>query len=292
MAEIQKLSDWRDKIRYSPEGPQHHVLVDTGSYRSVLVGLEAGAKIPPHPSSDATYHVLQGSGWMLIDGERHPIQGGTTMVVPAGVERGMEAETRLAFLGSHGGHGAPATNDGHASHSGKNRPRVMMLMFALMAVSMLVVMVGLMQIGASPMAMMFSGFGNMGLGVWGTMLVPMLGLLGMLIMMVFMGRMMLKGSGMMGMGKSSAQHSAMMHQRHGAASESIDPSLQSATFSIPGISCGGCKQTIEGRVGELEGVATVLVNVENRKAVIRYASPATPEKIEMLLSEIGYPAAV
>ena len=49
-----------------------------------------------------------------------------------------------------------------------------MVMFGLMTIFMLVVMVGLMQIGASPMAMMLSSFGNMGAGIWGAMLVPML----------------------------------------------------------------------------------------------------------------------
>lgn len=108
MTEVKFLSDWKSIIEYSPDGPKHHVLADTNSYRAVLVGVDAGGKIPPHPSTDATYHFLEGSGWMIVDGERYPVSAGTTIVVPAKAERGIEAETRLAFLGSHGGHGTQA----------------------------------------------------------------------------------------------------------------------------------------------------------------------------------------
>jgi quercetin dioxygenase-like cupin family protein len=44
------------------------------------------------------YHILEGSGWMFVDGERWPVSPGATIVMPDGTVRGMEAETRLAFL--------------------------------------------------------------------------------------------------------------------------------------------------------------------------------------------------
>ena len=105
MAEVKNLTDWKSLVEYSPDGPKHHVLADTDSYRAVFVGIEKGGKIPPHPSTDATYHFLEGSGWMVVDDERYPVSPGTTIVVPAMAKRGIEAATRLAFLGSHGGHG-------------------------------------------------------------------------------------------------------------------------------------------------------------------------------------------
>ena len=37
---------------------------------------------------------------MIVDGERLAIRPGATVVVPEGAVRGVEAETRLAFLGS------------------------------------------------------------------------------------------------------------------------------------------------------------------------------------------------
>ena len=35
---------------------------------------------------------------MIVDGQRFAVTAGATLVVPQGAERGMEAETRLAFL--------------------------------------------------------------------------------------------------------------------------------------------------------------------------------------------------
>lgn len=280
MSEVKNVEDWTSVVEYSPSGPKHHVLADTDSYRAVLVGIEAGGKIPPHPSTDATYHFLEGTGLMIVDGERYPISAGSTMVVPANAERGMEAETRLAFLGSHGGHGKETSPQHTRSAYNSRRP---MWMFGIMALSMLIVMVGLWQIGASPMAMMFSGFGNMGLGVWGTMLLPMLGLLGMFVMMFFMYRTM---SGM-SRGKGMHDHASMMGKNTNIEAEQTDG--EHVTYTIPAISCDGCKETIEKKVRELEGVSSVQVDVDNQQAEIEYEAPATRAGIESYLAEIGYP---
>ena len=97
------VSDWKEKVDYSPEGPQPQPLIATDKLKSVLVGLESGQKIPSHPAPTAVYHFLDGSGWMIVDGERFPVQAGATIVVPEGAARGVEAETKLAFLGTHSG---------------------------------------------------------------------------------------------------------------------------------------------------------------------------------------------
>lgn len=90
--------DWKEKIVYSNNGPQPQFLLDNDQMRVVLAGLEAGQKIPQHADKVAMYHVLQGSGWMLVDSERIPLSAGMTVIVPDGAARGIEAETRLAFL--------------------------------------------------------------------------------------------------------------------------------------------------------------------------------------------------
>jgi copper chaperone CopZ/quercetin dioxygenase-like cupin family protein len=290
MTETQKISNWKEEVRYSADGPQHTVLIDTGSYRAVLVGLEAGVRIPPHPSSDATYHFLEGSGSMIVDGERHAIESGSTLVVPAGAERGVEAETRLAFLGSHGGHKQLTPHADDPSDPARKPNRRPMLMFGLMTIFMLAVMVGLWQIGASPMAAMLSSYYDLGAGVWGVMLVPMLGLLGLGVMMFFMYRTMLRRAGPMGSGMNSAKHFAMMKERQDMHEMPVDPSLETLTYTIPAVSCGGCKQTIEEKVRELEGVAAVRVEVDSKTAVVSYEPPATEKEIELLLERIGYPA--
>ncbi|GIK57379.1 MAG: cupin domain-containing protein [Chloroflexi bacterium] len=91
-------ADWREKAIYSAEGPQPQPLMADEKVKIIVAGLEPGQKIPAHPEAAAMYHILEGSGWMLVDDERLPITAGATVVMPAGTVRGMEADTRLAFL--------------------------------------------------------------------------------------------------------------------------------------------------------------------------------------------------
>ena len=46
------------------------------------------------------YHILEGSGMMVVGEERYPLAPDVTVIAPAGVSRGIEAETRLIFLGA------------------------------------------------------------------------------------------------------------------------------------------------------------------------------------------------
>ena len=93
------ISNWRDQVIYSANGPQPYVLVENERIKSVLVGLEPGQKLPPHPAPDGIYQFLEGTGWMMVDDQQLRVQPGTIVIVPDGAKRGIEAETRLAFLG-------------------------------------------------------------------------------------------------------------------------------------------------------------------------------------------------
>ncbi|MDE3088006.1 MAG: cupin domain-containing protein [Chloroflexota bacterium] len=90
--------DWRDKVVFSSDGPKPQTLMDSDKFKVVVGGLEAGQKIPPHPEGESVFHFLEGTGWMNVDGERFAVKPGATVVTPAGAARGIEAETRLAFL--------------------------------------------------------------------------------------------------------------------------------------------------------------------------------------------------
>ena len=90
--------DWREKVMYSAEGPHPQPLMADDKVKVVVAGLEPGQKIPPHAEAAAMYHILEGNGWMLVDGERLPVAQGAIVVMPAGTVRGMEAGSRLAFL--------------------------------------------------------------------------------------------------------------------------------------------------------------------------------------------------
>lgn len=98
MTQATLFSNWQEKVVYSREGPQPQVLMVNDKVKVIVAGLEPGQKIPEHAEATAMYHFLEGSGWMLVDGERLAVSSGATVVMPEGTVRGMEAETRLAFL--------------------------------------------------------------------------------------------------------------------------------------------------------------------------------------------------
>jgi quercetin dioxygenase-like cupin family protein len=97
MAQI-LFPNWRDQVVFSPDGPQPQALMENEKFKVVIGGLEPGQKIPPHPEGESVFHFLEGTGWMVVDGERFAVTAGATVVTPAGARRGIEAETRLAFL--------------------------------------------------------------------------------------------------------------------------------------------------------------------------------------------------
>ncbi len=63
------------------------------------------------------------------------------------------------------------------------------------------------------------------------------------------------------------------------------------TYSIPNISCNHCVHTVTMEVSDLEGVQSVVADVETQQATIVFEPPATEEAIKDLLAEINYPVA-
>lgn len=95
--------NWQDTVRYSSDGPVPRFLFEAPQFRVLVGGLEAGQRLPVHPEAAAMYHILEGSGWMTVNDERFAIGSGATVVVPDGAARGIEADTRLAFLAARAG---------------------------------------------------------------------------------------------------------------------------------------------------------------------------------------------
>lgn len=61
------------------------------------------------------------------------------------------------------------------------------------------------------------------------------------------------------------------------------------TLSVPDISCGHCKSSIESAVNPLEGVTSATVAVDDRSVTISYdGSDATMETIVAAIDEQGY----
>ncbi len=90
--------DWKENVVYGTDGPQPHVLLANEKVKALVAGLAPGAKIPEHAEAQALYHFLAGTGWMIVDGERIAVTAGSTITMPEGTVRGMEAETELAFM--------------------------------------------------------------------------------------------------------------------------------------------------------------------------------------------------
>ena len=286
MTQTKLYPTWKEAVVYDKDGPRHQELIVTDTFRAVLVGLEAGQKIPPHPTSSGAYHFLEGSGWMIVDGERLAVEPGATVVVPNGVLRGVDAETRLAFLGTQAVMQKP-----------KREPLMKfapMIMFGLMIGVMII---GVLMFSGSGgwwpgmlRLMMSSGSGDLGLGMWGAMLLPFVGLIFMLFVMFFFYRWMVGSSGTMsGITDRRGLMSKMMGHGHTPQSQSEENTMATLTYNIPAISCRHCKMRIESKVGKLSGVGSVSVDVDAKQAVIKFTTPATEAEIEALLVEIGYP---
>ena len=96
------FADTRSKAIFAADGPQPQFLIDTPSFKTVVVGLEAGSYIPAHPDQTAMYHFLEGTGLMTVGEDVFEIKPGVTLIAPGGVKRGINAKTRLVFLGSKG----------------------------------------------------------------------------------------------------------------------------------------------------------------------------------------------
>ncbi len=64
------------------------------------------------------------------------------------------------------------------------------------------------------------------------------------------------------------------------------------SFQVENIRCGGCSKTITSKLGEIDGVNDVLVNVEDKQVVVT-TDLAFDTNIKQVLSErlakLGYP---
>lgn len=68
-----------------------------------------------------------------------------------------------------------------------------------------------------------------------------------------------------------------------------DSRITTTTLVVPEISCGHCKQSIEGAVSQLDGVSSVEVEIEPRRVNLAYDAKAVDiEQIKAAIEEVGY----
>ncbi len=96
------FADVKAKAVFGADHPRPQFLLDAPQYKALVVGLQAGQRIPPHPEEPAMYHFLEGEGFMTVGEETFAIRPGVTVVASGGVSRGIEAKTKMIFLASKG----------------------------------------------------------------------------------------------------------------------------------------------------------------------------------------------
>ena len=65
--------------------------------------------------------------------------------------------------------------------------------------------------------------------------------------------------------------------------------MTTQTLTVPDISCGHCKMSIEGALGDLAGVATAEVNIEARTVEVTWDDAAVQlETVIGAIEEQGY----
>ena len=92
--------DWRTVVAARDSGPDVAVLHESAELKVVLVALAAGQGLPPHPGPTASFHILSGTGAVVIDEVEHPVSAGATVVAASGTRRSVRATSPLVFLGN------------------------------------------------------------------------------------------------------------------------------------------------------------------------------------------------
>ncbi len=80
-----------------------------------------------------------------------------------------------------------------------------------------------------------------------------------------------------------------MSKKHNNLVEGDFKTVETKTFTVPNISCGGCTNTIELNVGNMAGVTSVETDQRTQRVTVAWEAPATWAKIQSLLQAINYP---
>ena len=62
------------------------------------------------------------------------------------------------------------------------------------------------------------------------------------------------------------------------------------SFSVPGMTCGHCKQAVTGELEKLAGITTVDVDLDTKKVVVSGAQPIAWDDIVAAVDEAGFEA--
>ena len=87
-------------VEFSASGPVKKDLVKTAYSNIVVVGLETGQVIPPHPEPYAVvFVVLQGEGIITSGAVGHPVKPHHLVSVKKDESRGIRCDQKMVLLG-------------------------------------------------------------------------------------------------------------------------------------------------------------------------------------------------
>jgi copper chaperone CopZ len=64
--------------------------------------------------------------------------------------------------------------------------------------------------------------------------------------------------------------------------------MTETTYRVPGISCGHCKSAIEAEVGAIEGIESVVVDIDAKQVAV--VGSASDDAVRAAIVEAGYEA--
>jgi quercetin dioxygenase-like cupin family protein len=92
--------DVQGLIEYNETAPVKKDLLKTEWFNVVLVCLEAGQEIPPHPEPYAVLVVvLEGAGTITVGTKRYDVKPNHVIFSPQGGVRGIAPRTRMSLVG-------------------------------------------------------------------------------------------------------------------------------------------------------------------------------------------------
>ena len=102
--DLNKLADFKKNISKSI-GETKKDLLKTTSFNVVLICLEAGQEIPPHPEQYAVcFYVIAGRGAFTVGDKQFELAIGEMIFAQANEVRGIQSKEKLTLLGIQDAH--------------------------------------------------------------------------------------------------------------------------------------------------------------------------------------------
>jgi copper ion binding protein len=66
--------------------------------------------------------------------------------------------------------------------------------------------------------------------------------------------------------------------------------MTTTVFSVPGMTCGHCKQAVTTEVGKIAGVSSIEVDLDTKKVTVTSSEPLSWSDVVSAIDEAGFEA--